>query len=107
MLQYAGNVLVYGAISPCDGDWFGAVHDSNAEDFLDAVLNVEVCTASMTHHMHNTYYLQYNIQVFHSIKHLHGEYDDSLHSTRVSQSCLLVLLNQAAPQLAFDAACSE
>ena len=29
-MQYAGNVLVYGAMSPCDGDWFGGVNDSNA-----------------------------------------------------------------------------
>ena len=27
-MQYAGNVLVYGAMSPCDGDWFGGVNDS-------------------------------------------------------------------------------
>ena len=48
VLQYAGNVLVYGPISPCDGDWFGSVNDSNAEDFLDAVLNMEVCTAPLS-----------------------------------------------------------
>ena len=41
-MQYAGNVLVYGAVSPCDGDWFGGVNKSNAANFLDAVINAEV-----------------------------------------------------------------
>lgn len=41
-MQYAGNVLVYGAMSPCDGDWFGGVNDSNAADFLSGVLDAEV-----------------------------------------------------------------
>lgn len=42
-VQYAGNVLVYGAMSPCDGDWFGGVNDSNAAAFLNGVINAEVC----------------------------------------------------------------
>lgn len=41
-MQYAGNVLVYGAVSPCDGDWFGGVNKCNAASFLDAVINAEV-----------------------------------------------------------------
>lgn len=41
-VQYAGNVLVYGAMSPCDGDWFGGVNKANAADFLTAVINAEV-----------------------------------------------------------------
>lgn len=41
-LQYAGNVLVYGPVTPCDGDWFGGVNKSNAADFFDAVINAEV-----------------------------------------------------------------
>lgn len=40
--KYAGNVLVYGAMSPCDGDWFGGVNDSNAAEFLSGVLDAEV-----------------------------------------------------------------
>ena len=43
VVQYAGNVLVYGAMSPCDGDWFGGVNDSNAAEFLNGVVNAEVC----------------------------------------------------------------
>ncbi len=45
-MQYAGNVLVYGAMSPCDGDWFGGVNDSNAAEFLSGVLDAEVCRMS-------------------------------------------------------------
>lgn len=41
-VQYAGNVLVYGAMSPCDGDWFGGVNKQNAVDFLNAIINAEV-----------------------------------------------------------------
>ena len=48
-LQYAGNVLVYGAMSPCDGDWFGGVNPRNAAEFLDAVINAEVST-KLGHH---------------------------------------------------------
>ncbi|KAL0055623.1 hypothetical protein WJX82_002523 [Trebouxia sp. C0006] len=40
--KYAGNVLVYGAMSPCDGDWFGGVNNSNAAEFLSGVLDAEV-----------------------------------------------------------------
>jgi hypothetical protein len=39
---YAANVLVYGARFPSDGDWFGGVHEDNAEEFLDALLGVEI-----------------------------------------------------------------
>ena len=46
-VQYAGNVLVYGAVSPCDGDWFGGVNKFNAAEFLDAVINAEVCGPSL------------------------------------------------------------
>lgn len=41
-LQYAGNVLVYGAMHPSDGDWFGGLNADNAEQFLDALVNIEV-----------------------------------------------------------------
>lgn len=41
-LQYAGNVLVYGKASACDGDWFGGVNADNAADFLDALLSSKV-----------------------------------------------------------------
>lgn len=41
-VQYAGNVLVYGAMSPCDGDWFGGVNKQNAADFLNAIIDAEV-----------------------------------------------------------------
>ena len=44
-MQFAGNVLVYGGISPCDGDWFGGITKSNAEQFLDSLINLEVCPA--------------------------------------------------------------
>ena len=40
--KYAGNVVCYGAVHPCDGDWFGGVSAANAADFLDALLAVEV-----------------------------------------------------------------
>ncbi|BDA40694.1 probable altered inheritance of mitochondria protein 32 [Coccomyxa sp. Obi] len=39
--KYAGNVLVYSAISPCNGDWFGGINPGNAEAFLDALADVE------------------------------------------------------------------
>ena len=41
-LQFAGNVLVYGAVSPSDGDWYGGLNASNAEHFLDALLGLQV-----------------------------------------------------------------
>ena len=64
-MQYAGNVLVYGAMSPCDGDWFGGVNKSNAASFLDAVINAEVSLSSMALYMcllHNPciQYVAYN-----------------------------------------------
>ncbi|GAB4814304.1 hypothetical protein N2152v2_001350 [Parachlorella kessleri] len=40
--QYAGNVLVYGGASPCNGDWFGGVNADNAEEFLQALLETKV-----------------------------------------------------------------
>ena len=46
-LQYAGNVLVYGAMHPCDGDWFGGVNAGNAKKFLEALRTAEVNTSSM------------------------------------------------------------
>ena len=42
MLQYAGNVLVYGPASPCDGDWYGGVTADSAEAFLDALFGADV-----------------------------------------------------------------
>lgn len=46
-MQYAGNVLVYGAISPCDGDWFGGVNERNAAAFLSGIIHAEVgCLAT-------------------------------------------------------------
>jgi hypothetical protein len=41
-LQYAGNVLVYGASSACNGDWFGGVNADNVEEFLEALLAAKV-----------------------------------------------------------------
>ena len=41
-LQYAGNVLVFGAMHPCDGDWFGGVNAGNAKEFLEALRTAEV-----------------------------------------------------------------
>ena len=41
-MQYAGNVLVYSAVSPCDGDWFGGVSAANAGAFLDALADADV-----------------------------------------------------------------
>lgn len=43
--KYAGNVIAYSAMHPCDGDWFGGVNASNAAEFLDALLGVEVSLA--------------------------------------------------------------
>jgi hypothetical protein len=40
--KYAGNVVVYGAVHPCDGDWFGGINAGNAPAFLDALLGVEM-----------------------------------------------------------------
>ncbi len=40
-MQYAGNVVVYSAVSPCDGDWFGGINPDNAEEFLDAMADVQ------------------------------------------------------------------
>ena len=42
VLQYAGNVLVYGPASPCDGDWYGGVTADGAEAFLDALMAADV-----------------------------------------------------------------
>ena len=42
MLQYAGNVLVYGGVSPADGDWFGGVQPESAPAFLDTLLGLPV-----------------------------------------------------------------
>lgn len=41
-LQYAGNVLVYGPASPCDGDWYGGVTVDSAGAFLDALIGADV-----------------------------------------------------------------
>ena len=40
--KYAGNVLVYGASHPADGDWFGSLHAENAAEFVDAVVGMVV-----------------------------------------------------------------
>ena len=40
--KYAGNVVAYGAVHPCDGDWFGGINAGNAQAFLDALLGVEM-----------------------------------------------------------------
>lgn len=42
MLQYAGNVIVFGHMSPCDGDWFGGVNEGNAANFLKSLVEMEV-----------------------------------------------------------------
>ena len=44
VVQYAGNVLVMGAITPCDGDWYGGLRADDAESFLTALTGVEVCS---------------------------------------------------------------
>lgn len=58
ILQYAGNVIVYGAISPCDGDWFGGITEDNAAAFFKALVGspvrilqfmaLSMCTHSIT-----------------------------------------------------------
>eukprot|EP00887_Chlorella_sp_A99_P001394 scaffold8.g1394.t1 len=40
--KHAGNVLVHGAVHPCDGDWFGGLSAPAAGAFLDALLGMEV-----------------------------------------------------------------
>ena len=35
-------MLVYGAMHPCDGDWFGGLSAENAEEFLDALEHMDV-----------------------------------------------------------------
>lgn len=40
--KYAGNVLVYGAISPNEGDWFGGVSADDAEELLTALTEIEI-----------------------------------------------------------------
>ena len=40
--KYAGNVLCYGAVHPCDGDWFGGLDASRADEFVDALIMIEV-----------------------------------------------------------------
>jgi hypothetical protein len=40
-VQYAGNLIVYGAWHPADGDWFGGLNASNAEEFLEAFASME------------------------------------------------------------------
>ncbi|CAL5225505.1 g8334 [Coccomyxa viridis] len=40
--KYAGNVLVYGGVSPCDGDWYGGVTAEAAEGFLDALTHADI-----------------------------------------------------------------
>ncbi|GAB4820608.1 hypothetical protein N2152v2_007654 [Parachlorella kessleri] len=42
--KYAGNVLVFGAIHPCDGDWFGGLNADNAAEFLESLVHVEIGT---------------------------------------------------------------
>ena len=42
VLQYAGNVIVFGHMSPCDGDWFGGVNEHNAATFLKSLVEMEV-----------------------------------------------------------------
>ena len=41
-VQYSGNVLVYSAVSPCDGDWYGGISALNSESFLDALADADV-----------------------------------------------------------------
>lgn len=40
--KYAGNVVAYGAMHPCDGDVFGGLTAASAGAFLDALMEVEV-----------------------------------------------------------------
>ena len=40
--QYAGNVCVYGPVSPCDGDWYGGLRAADAPAFLEALLAVPI-----------------------------------------------------------------
>ena len=44
--QYAGNVVVYGACHPADGDWFGGINVANAEEFLEALASMEASFSS-------------------------------------------------------------
>jgi len=39
-------VLVFGAISPNDGDWYGGVQAGDADGFLTALTEIEVCFRS-------------------------------------------------------------
>jgi hypothetical protein len=41
--QFAGNVLVYGAMHPSDGDVYGGLNPDNAEAFFNALVEMEVC----------------------------------------------------------------
>ena len=41
-LQYAGNVVVYGPASPCDGDWFGGLRAHDAPAFLQALVQMSL-----------------------------------------------------------------
>lgn len=41
-VQYAGNIVVLSAVSPCDGDWYGGVNAGNAEAWLDALADADV-----------------------------------------------------------------
>lgn len=42
IMQYAGNVLVFGAISPSDGDWFGGIMPADADEFFTGLTDIEV-----------------------------------------------------------------
>ena len=40
--QYAGNVIVHGALSVCDGEWYGGLRASDAKQFLHEILTLSV-----------------------------------------------------------------
>ncbi|KAK9824525.1 hypothetical protein WJX72_011092 [[Myrmecia] bisecta] len=42
--KFAGNVLVFGPVSPCDGDWFGGISADNAEQVFEALTTMQIGT---------------------------------------------------------------
>lgn len=40
--KYAGNVIVYCARHPSDGDWYGGLQAEHASDFIDALITMEL-----------------------------------------------------------------
>jgi hypothetical protein len=51
-MQYAGNVLVFGSMTPCDGDWFGGITPENAADFFTAFVDIKVGFVAPLRYVH-------------------------------------------------------